>query len=90
MQTSNCDMFQIEKFGLNSVDVKEILLEMRKYRMGLIQTPEQLKFSYQAIIEGAKQLSNPQSNANEVTYFSLSPIIVINPYTRSPVLVKVR
>lgn len=25
--------------------------------MGLIQTPEQLRFSYQAIIEGAKQLS---------------------------------
>lgn len=49
--------FQIEKYGINSVDVKEILLEMRKYRMGLIQTPEQLRFSYQAIIEGAKQLS---------------------------------
>lgn len=48
------------------MDVKEILLEMRKYRMGLIQTPEQLKFSYQAIIEGAKQLSNPESNVNEV------------------------
>ncbi|XP_018577685.1 tyrosine-protein phosphatase non-receptor type 61F isoform X2 [Anoplophora glabripennis] len=52
----------IEKFGLNSVDVKEILLEMRKYRMGLIQTPEQLRFSYQAIIEGAKQLLN-QNNS---------------------------
>ncbi|KAF2897829.1 hypothetical protein ILUMI_08351 [Ignelater luminosus] len=51
----------IEKFGLNSVDVKEILLEMRRYRMGLIQTPEQLKFSYQAIIEGAKQLSQPST-----------------------------
>ncbi|CAH0546901.1 unnamed protein product [Brassicogethes aeneus] len=56
----------IEKFGLNSVDVKEILLEMRKYRMGLIQTPEQLRFSYQAIIEGAKQLLNP--NAAEENY----------------------
>lgn len=27
--------------------------------MGLIQTPEQLRFSYQAIIEGAKQLLDP-------------------------------
>lgn len=58
-------LFQIEKFGINSVDVKEILLEMRRYRMGLIQTEEQLRFSYEAIIEGAKQLSNPPSN-NEV------------------------
>lgn len=55
------------------MDVKEILLEMRKYRMGLIQTPEQLKFSYQAIIEGAKQLSNPESNVNEVIIFFSTP-----------------
>lgn len=26
--------------------------------MGLIQTPEQLRFSYQAIIEGAKAITN--------------------------------
>lgn len=51
----------IEKFGLNSVNVKEILLEMRNYRMGLIQTAEQLRFSYQAIIEGAKKILNPNS-----------------------------
>ncbi|XP_019879086.1 tyrosine-protein phosphatase non-receptor type 61F isoform X2 [Aethina tumida] len=56
----------IEKFGLNSVDVKEILLEMRKYRMGLIQTPEQLRFSYQAIIEGAKQLLDPNAEDPEI------------------------
>ncbi|EDM14742.1 protein tyrosine phosphatase, non-receptor type 2, isoform CRA_b [Rattus norvegicus] len=36
------------------VNVKQILLSMRKYRMGLIQTPDQLRFSYMAIIEGAK------------------------------------
>lgn len=52
----------IEKDGQNSVDVKEILLEMRKYRMGLIQTHEQLRFSYQAIIEGAKNLSCPDKD----------------------------
>lgn len=34
------------------MSVQEILLEMRHYRMGLIQTPDQLRFSYQAIIEG--------------------------------------
>ena len=36
--------------------IRELLLEMRKYRIGLIQTPDQLRFSYAAIIEGAKQL----------------------------------
>lgn len=29
---------------------------MRHYRMGLIQTPDQLRFSYVAIIEGAKRV----------------------------------
>ncbi|CAO2639464.1 Tyrosine-protein phosphatase non-receptor type 2 [Lemmus lemmus] len=36
------------------VSVKQVLLNMRKYRMGFIQTPDQLRFSYMAIIEGAK------------------------------------
>ncbi|XP_018618563.1 tyrosine-protein phosphatase non-receptor type 2a isoform X2 [Scleropages formosus] len=40
----------------SSVDIQKVLLEMRKYRMGLIQTPDQLRFSYMAIIEGAKYI----------------------------------
>ena len=36
--------------------MKELLLEMRRYRMGLIQTAEQLRFSYQSIIEGAQSM----------------------------------
>ncbi|KPP74555.1 tyrosine-protein phosphatase non-receptor type 2-like, partial [Scleropages formosus] len=40
----------------SSVDIKKILLDMRKYRMGLIQTPDQLRFSYMAVIEGAKYI----------------------------------
>lgn len=55
----------IEKYGLNSVNVKEVLLELRRYRTGLIQTPEQLRFSYQAIIEGAKQLLNANSDDDD-------------------------
>lgn len=38
----------------SSVRIRDILLEMRRYRMGLIQTPDQLRFSYLAFIEGAK------------------------------------
>uniref|UniRef100_T1IJ27 protein-tyrosine-phosphatase n=1 Tax=Strigamia maritima TaxID=126957 RepID=T1IJ27_STRMM len=40
----------------NSINIKEILMDMRKYRMGLIQTPDQLRFSYLAIIEGGKRI----------------------------------
>ncbi|XP_071091883.1 tyrosine-protein phosphatase non-receptor type 1-like [Haliotis cracherodii] len=48
---------------LDCVDVRGMLIEMRSYRMGLIQTPDQLRFSYLAIIEGGKQLLN-MSDAN--------------------------
>lgn len=35
---------------------------MRRYRRGLIQTPEQLRFSYTAILMGAKDLINNEKN----------------------------
>lgn len=48
----------------SSVDVQKVLLGMREYRMGLIQTSDQLRFSYMAIMEGAKLIlpdgSEPQ------------------------------
>ncbi|XP_033115397.1 tyrosine-protein phosphatase non-receptor type 1-like isoform X2 [Anneissia japonica] len=44
----------IEKDGDDKrVNVMEILLDMRRDRMGLIQTPAQLRFSYLALLEGA-------------------------------------
>lgn len=36
------------------MDIQKVLLDMREYRMGLIQTPDQLRFSYMAVIEGAR------------------------------------
>ncbi|XP_044151657.1 tyrosine-protein phosphatase non-receptor type 2 [Bufo gargarizans] len=42
----------------STVDIKKVLLDMRRYRMGLIQTPGQLRFSYMAVIEGTKSLMN--------------------------------
>lgn len=61
---------QIEESGLNSVNVRDVLTEMRRFRMGLIQTPDQLRFSYAAIIEGAKQLpsNNVVTNTNSQWY----------------------
>ena len=38
-------------------DVKKVLQEMRSYRAGLIQTTEQLRFSYIAILEGANTVA---------------------------------
>jgi len=49
-------LLEAELSGTQAVNVKERLLDMRTYRMGLIQTPDQLKFSYLSIMEGAKQL----------------------------------
>ncbi|KAM9493832.1 tyrosine-protein phosphatase non-receptor type 2 isoform 2-T2 [Clarias gariepinus] len=45
----------------SSVDIKKVLLDMRRYRMGLIQTPDQLRFSYMAVLEGAKCIMGDSS-----------------------------
>ncbi|KAI4905413.1 hypothetical protein NFI96_026306 [Prochilodus magdalenae] len=45
----------------STVDIKKVLLDMRKYRMGLIQTPDQLRFSYMAVLEGAKYIMGDSS-----------------------------
>lgn len=50
----DCVLKLIADKKVDSVSVQDILLEMRHYRMGLIQTPDQLRFSYQAIIEGIR------------------------------------
>ncbi|CAH2284721.1 tyrosine- phosphatase non-receptor type 2 isoform X2 [Pelobates cultripes] len=60
----------------SSVDIKEVLLNMRSYRMGLIQTPGQLRFSYMAVIEGAKYImgdSNIQNKWKELSKEDHSP-----------------
>ncbi|CAN9514045.1 unnamed protein product [Ophioblennius macclurei] len=48
-----------------SVDIQKVLLSMREYRMGLIQTPDQLRFSYMAVIEGAKLIPTSNSAAQQ-------------------------
>lgn len=45
----------------SSVRIKDVLLDMRRYRMGLIQTADQLRFSYLAVIEGAKSIMGDTS-----------------------------
>ncbi|NXI36748.1 PTN2 phosphatase, partial [Galbula dea] len=60
----------LEKKGPHAVDIKKVLLGMRRYRMGLIQTSDQLRFSYLAVIEGAKFImedSNTQKQCKELS-----------------------
>ncbi|XP_018412332.1 PREDICTED: tyrosine-protein phosphatase non-receptor type 2 [Nanorana parkeri] len=45
----------------STVEIKQVLLNMRSYRMGLIQTPGQLRFSYMAVIEGTKLIMEGSS-----------------------------
>ncbi|CAH0577792.1 unnamed protein product [Chrysodeixis includens] len=52
----DCCLVIVEKEGIENVNIQEMLLEMRRHRMGLIQTPDQLRFCYQAVIEGTKRL----------------------------------
>lgn len=51
----------VEKDGADNISIAHLLLELRHSRMGLIQTADQLYFSYQAIIEGIKHLNDPVS-----------------------------
>ncbi|XP_060776589.1 tyrosine-protein phosphatase non-receptor type 2a isoform X2 [Neoarius graeffei] len=51
-----CLVLMDNRKDTSSVDVQKVLLDMREYRMGLIQTPNQLRFSYMAIMEGAKYI----------------------------------
>ncbi|XP_037813496.1 tyrosine-protein phosphatase non-receptor type 61F isoform X1 [Lucilia sericata] len=56
----DCCLVLVDKEGVQNVSVQDVLYELRRYRMGLIQTADQLYFSYQAIIEGIKLLKDPK------------------------------
>lgn len=60
-----CMVLMEKRKDSSSVDIKSILLDMRKYRMGLIQTPDQLRFSYMAVLEGAKYIKGDLSVQNQ-------------------------
>nr|CAQ14262.1 protein tyrosine phosphatase 1b [Danio rerio] len=56
-----CLLLMSQRKDPSSVRIQEVLLEMRRYRMGLIQTADQLRFSYLAFIEGAKYIMGDTS-----------------------------
>nr|XP_033819363.1 tyrosine-protein phosphatase non-receptor type 1 isoform X1 [Geotrypetes seraphini] len=71
-----CLLLMDKRKDPSSVGIKQVLLEMRKYRMGLIQTSDQLRFSYLAVIEGAKFImgdSSVQEQWKELSNEDLDP-----------------
>ncbi|KAJ7332032.1 hypothetical protein JRQ81_014212 [Phrynocephalus forsythii] len=71
-----CLLLMDKRQDPSSVDIKQVLLEMRKYRMGLIQTADQLRFSYLAVLEGAKFImgdSSIQDQWKELSNEDLDP-----------------
>ncbi|CAH1647418.1 unnamed protein product [Spodoptera littoralis] len=61
----DCCLVIVEREGIENLNIQEALLEMRRHRMGLIQTPDQLRFSYQAVIEGNLNFSQQDSSSDE-------------------------
>ena len=49
---------------MSCIDVRQMLIDMRSYRMGLIQTPDQLRFSYLCIIQGGQEILGQDANFN--------------------------
>lgn len=62
----SCLVIAEREKNMDSFDVRSMLLSMRNYRMGLIQTPDQLRFSYLAIIEGGKRLLSDEDSTLSV------------------------
>uniref|UniRef100_UPI0037E8C452 tyrosine-protein phosphatase non-receptor type 2a n=1 Tax=Semicossyphus pulcher TaxID=241346 RepID=UPI0037E8C452 len=58
-----CLVLMARRKNPSSVDIQKVLLDMREYRMGLIQTPDQLRFSYMAVIEGARLILTDTTEA---------------------------
>ncbi|XP_060238781.1 tyrosine-protein phosphatase non-receptor type 1 isoform X2 [Meriones unguiculatus] len=69
-----CLLLMDKRKDPSSVDIKKVLLEMRRFRMGLIQTADQLRFSYLAVIEGAKFIMGDSSvQWKELSHEDLEP-----------------
>ncbi|XP_020494184.1 tyrosine-protein phosphatase non-receptor type 2a [Labrus bergylta] len=67
-----CLVLMTRRKNPSSVDIQKVLLDMREYRMGLIQTPDQLRFSYMAVIEGARLVLTDYSAAQQIKQIVMS------------------
>ncbi|XP_068431328.1 tyrosine-protein phosphatase non-receptor type 2 [Clinocottus analis] len=82
-----CVVLMEKRKDPSSVDIKNLLLDMRKYRMGLIQTPDQLRFSFMAVLEGSKHITGDSSVQNrwrELSREDQEPAAESPPSTQPP------
>ncbi|XP_033980794.1 tyrosine-protein phosphatase non-receptor type 2 [Trematomus bernacchii] len=80
-----CVVLMDKRKDPSSVDIKSTLLDMRKHRMGLIQTPDQLRFSFMAVLEGSKCIkgdSSVQNRWRELSREDQEPILQSPPSTQ--------
>ena len=56
----------IEKESTLNVDIYSILIHMRQQRLGLVQTPDQLRFCFLAILEGSKKFDWSTFNTKRI------------------------
>ncbi|XP_051577324.1 tyrosine-protein phosphatase non-receptor type 2a isoform X4 [Myxocyprinus asiaticus] len=69
-----------------SVDIQKVLLDMRAYRMGLIQTPDQLRFSYMAVMEGAKNILGDSTLQQKWSKEQQEPVADLGSSPQSPIM----
>ena len=87
-----CLSFMERAGSLNGLNVTDILLDLRRQRLGLVKTPEQLRFVYTAIFTAHRALGLGQTTeqlkkeVEDVMAAYVPPVIVLPP----PKLVYVR
>ena len=87
-----CLSFMERAGGLNGINVTNTLLDLRRQRLGLVKTPEQLRFVYIAIFTAHRALGLGQTTeklkkeVEDVMAAYVPPVIVLPP----PKLVYVR
>lgn len=87
----DCCLVLVDKFGEDNISAREVLRELRSYRMGLIQTTDQLRFSYKAIIEGIKLFNDTVRILlrRKIYILDLNPLVGVN-YISHTYLVLIR
>jgi GTP cyclohydrolase I len=51
----------------NIKTMEDLMVFLRRYRMGLIQTPQQLRYSWQAIIDGLQRNQKDETKESSKT-----------------------
>ena len=88
--TDVCIAWMEEERSLETLDIQQLLLQLRKQRVGLVQTPEQLQFAYITILNAAhsilglgQSIENLQEEAKQYMMAMKEPEMVCAPQNDS-------